>query len=154
MNWYAGSMAEELAPRFALRATWRLSTVAQRSHQLLAGAFAERGRRGYDYRVLAALAHFGELHQAAIGRHTGLDPSDVTQTVRDLEAAGDLTRRPSSEDRRRMVIAITPAGTRTLDYLDSAIDRAETALLAPLSDAQRERLLECLEVLAEAYDPD
>ncbi|RXZ72948.1 MarR family winged helix-turn-helix transcriptional regulator [Agromyces albus] len=145
-------MVDELAPRFAQRATWKLSTVAQRSHQLLAAAFAERGRRGYDFRVLAALDHFGELHQAAIGRHTGLDPSDVTQTVRDLEAAGELTRLPSSEDRRRMVIAITPAGKRTLSRLESAIDTAEAALLAPLSDAQRERLLEGLEVLAQAHD--
>ena len=127
--------------------------IAQRSHQLLAAAFAERGRRGYDFRVLAALDHFGELHQAAIGRHAGLDPSDVTQTVRDLEAAGDVTRRPSSEDRRRMVIAITRAGRRTLDQLDAAIDETQAALLSPLSDAQRERLLESLEILARAHEP-
>ncbi|MFB9643167.1 MarR family winged helix-turn-helix transcriptional regulator [Agromyces lapidis] len=146
-------MADELAPRFAHRATWRLSMVTQRSHQLLAAAFAERGRRGYDFRVLAALDHFGELHQAAIGRHAGLDPSDVTQTVRDLEAAGDLTRRPSSDDRRRMVIAITRAGRRTLDQLDAAIDETQAALLSPLSDAQRERLLESLEILARVHEP-
>ncbi|GAA1780788.1 hypothetical protein GCM10009748_12790 [Agromyces lapidis] len=127
--------------------------VTQRSHQLLAAAFAERGRRGYDFRVLAALDHFGELHQAAIGRHAGLDPSDVTQTVRDLEAAGDLTRRPSSDDRRRMVIAITRAGRRTLDQLDAAIDETQAALLSPLSDAQRERLLESLEILARVHEP-
>lgn len=127
--------------------------VAQRSHQLLAAALAERGRRGYDFRVLAALDHFGEVHQAAIGRHAGLDPSDVTQTVRDLEAAGDVTRRPSSEDRRRMVIAITRAGRRTLNQLDAAIDEAQATLLSPLSDAQREQLLESLEVLAEAHEP-
>lgn len=146
-------MVEELAPRFAQRATWRLSAIAQRSHHLLASAFAERGRRGYDFRVLAALDQFGELHQAAIGRHAGLDPSDVTQTVRDLEAAGDLTRRPSSDDRRRMVIAITPTGTRTLAHLESAIDDAEAALLAPLTAAQRERFIATLEMLAEAHRP-
>jgi DNA-binding MarR family transcriptional regulator len=146
-------MVDELAPRFAHRVTWGLSTVAQRSHQLLAAAFAERGRRGYDFRVLAALEYFGDLHQAAIGRHAGLDPSDVTQTVRDLEASGDLTRRPSSEDRRRMVIAITPTGRRTLDELDAAIDAAQAELLSPLSDVQRERLVECLEVLAAAQEP-
>ena len=145
-------MADELAPRFAHRATWRLSMIAQRSHQLLAAAFAERGRRGYDFRVLAALDQFGELHQAAIGRHAGLDPSDVTQTVRDLEAAGDITRRPSGDDRRRMVIAITRAGRRTLDQLDAAIDETQAALLSPLSDAQREGLLESLEILAGAHE--
>lgn len=128
--------------------------IAQRSHQLLAAAFAERGRRGYEFRVLAALEHFGELHQAAIGRHSGLDPSDVTQTVRDLEASGDLTRRPSSDDRRRMMIAITPSGRRTLDELDAAIDEAQADLLSPLSDAQRELLVECLEVLEAAHEPD
>ena len=146
-------MADELAPRFAHRATWTLATVAQRSHQLLAAAFAERDRRGYDFRVLAALDEFGELHQAAIGRHAGLDPSDITQTVRDLEAAGDITRQPSRDDRRRMVIAITPPGRRTLDRLDAAIDEAQAALLSPLSDAQRERLFESLEVLAKAHEP-
>ncbi|WP_022894384.1 MarR family winged helix-turn-helix transcriptional regulator [Agromyces subbeticus] len=146
-------MVDELAPRFAQRSTWHLSTLAQRSHRLLAAAFAERGRRGYDFRVLASLDEFGDLHQAAVGRHTGLDPSDVTQTVRDLEAAGDVVRRPSTEDRRRMVIAITAVGTRTLTRLDSAIDEAEAALLAPLSEAQRDRFLESLALLAEAHDP-
>jgi DNA-binding MarR family transcriptional regulator len=141
-------MDDELAPRFARRATWQLSAAAQRSHRLLAAAFAERGRRGYDARVLAALDEFGDLHQAAVGRHTGLDPSDVTQTVRHLEAAGDVVRRSSSEDRRRMVIAITEAGRRTLGELVTAIDEAETALLAPLSAVQRERLLEILDTLA------
>ncbi|WP_172979823.1 MarR family winged helix-turn-helix transcriptional regulator [Agromyces agglutinans] len=145
-------MVDELAARFAQRPTWRLSTLAHRSHQLLAAAFAERGRRGHDFRVLAALDEFGELHQAAIGRHAGLDPSDVTQTVRDLEAAGDLTRRPSSDDRRRMVIAITPAGRRTLEELDAAIDEAEAALFAPLSEPQRGRLRTTLAALTDARD--
>ncbi|WP_157425818.1 MarR family winged helix-turn-helix transcriptional regulator [Agromyces salentinus] len=145
-------MIDELAPRFARRATWQLSTVAQRSHRLLAAAFAERGRRGYDARVLAALDEFGDLHQAAVGRHTGLDPSDVTQTVRDLEAAGDVVRRASDEDRRRMVIAITAAGRATLGELDAAIDEAEAALLSPLSVVQRERLAEMLDTLADASD--
>jgi len=145
-------MVDELAPRFARRITWQLSTAAQRSHRLLAEAFAERGRRGYDARVLAALEAFGDLHQAAVGRHAGLDPSDVTQTVRDLEAAGDVVRRPSSADRRRMVIAITESGRRTLGALDAAIDEAEAALLSPLSPVQRERLLEILVVLAGAAE--
>jgi MarR family transcriptional regulator, lower aerobic nicotinate degradation pathway regulator len=143
-------MQEELAPRFAHRPSWQLSAVAQRSHQLLAAALAERGRRGYDYRVLAALEEFGELHQAAIGRHAGLDPSDVTQAVRDLETSGDLTRRPSNDDRRRMVIALTSAGQRTLRVLDAALDEAQAVLLAPLGTAQREAFLRCLEVLSRA----
>jgi len=143
-------MQEELAPSFAHRPTWRLSAIAQRSHQLLAAALAVKGRRGYDYRVLAALEEFGELHQAAIGRHAGLDPSDVTQTVRDLEASGDLTRRPSGDDRRRMVIALTSAGRRTLRDLDAALDEAQAVLLAPLGAAQRESFLRCLEVLSKS----
>ncbi|MFE9247015.1 MarR family winged helix-turn-helix transcriptional regulator [Nocardiopsis sp. NPDC006938] len=132
------------------RPSWLLGRAASRSHALLREGFAEHGGglRGYHYRLLAALDQWGPASQAELGRDTGIDRSDVTAALSELEALGLVEREVDPAHRRRKIVSMTAAGTERLERLDSVLDGIQESLLAPLTPAQRRQLLPILERLA------
>ncbi|MCU1486615.1 MAG: regulatory protein MarR [Actinomycetia bacterium] len=130
--------------RVAGRPSWLLSRAQARAQHLLADAFAAEGVRGYHFRSLAALEQFGPVSQAELGRHTGIDRSDVVATVNDLVDRGFAVRKPDPVDRRRNVISITKRGSTALERLDAVLDDAQDALLAPLTPSERATLVRLL----------
>jgi len=131
--------------------SWLISEVSRLAHPLLTGRLATAGSRGYHYRLLAALAEFGPASQASLGRHTGMDRSDVAAAVNELAARGLVSRVPDPADRRRNVISITPAGAARLRRLDGLLDGVQDELLAPLSPAERQQLARLLNRLLEHH---
>lgn len=138
--------------RLRARPTWLLSRAAARASGLLASGFAEHGDglRGYHYRLLAALEEWGPASQADLGRETGIDRSDVTAALAELEERGLVTREIDPQHRRRKIVSITAPGSRTLSRLDRVLDGIQDQLLAPLSATQRKQLAAILTRLAEA----
>jgi len=134
--------------RVAGRPTWLLSRAQARAQSLLADAFAAEGVRGYHFRLLAALEQYGPASQADLGRHTGIDRSDVVATVNDLVDRGFAVRRPDPDDRRRNIISITKRGTAALDRLDAVLDGVQAAMLAPLTPHERATLTRLLAKLS------
>src|SRR5450755_496003 len=102
---------DDIAPsRLRALPTWLISQTAIHAHRMLTDELATADARGYDYRLLAALQEFGPASQAALGRRTAVDRSDVVATVNALADRGLVKRTPDPIDRRRNVITITPAG--------------------------------------------
>jgi DNA-binding MarR family transcriptional regulator len=130
--------------RVAGRPTWLLSRANARSQGLLAAAFAAEGLRGYHFRLLAALEQYGPASQADLGRHTGIDRSDVVATLNDLVASGLSQRKRDRADRRRNVVTITNRGTDMLERLDSLLDDVQDAVLAPLTPSERRSFVRLL----------
>lgn len=130
--------------RVAGRPTWLLSRANARSQRLLADAFAAEGVRGYHFRLLAALDQYGPASQADLGRHTGIDRSDVVATLNDLVRAGLAERAPDPTDRRRNVVTLTAQGATTLERLDAVLDGVQGAVLAPLTANERKTLVRLL----------
>jgi MarR family transcriptional regulator, lower aerobic nicotinate degradation pathway regulator len=131
--------------------SWLISEVSRLAHPLLTDSLATAGSRGYHYRLLAALAEFGPASQASLGRHTGMDRSDVAATVNELVARGLAQRTPDPADRRRNVIRITPAGAIHLQRLDELLAGVQDELLAPLSPAERQQLVRLLSRILEHH---
>jgi MarR family transcriptional regulator, lower aerobic nicotinate degradation pathway regulator len=129
--------------------TWLISRAYAHSGRLLAEGFAAAGVRGYHYRLLAALEEFGPASQAALGRRTRIDRSDVVAALNELADRGFVERAPDPDDRRRNVITITAAGTRELRKLDETLAGVQEKLLAPLSAPQRAQLIRLLTRLVE-----
>lgn len=123
------------------RPTWLLGRAAARSSALLASGFAAHGDglRGYHYRLLAALEQWGPASQADLGRDTGIDRSDVTAALVELEARDFVVREVDPSHRRRNIVAITDSGSDVLRKLDVVLDSIQEELLAPLSLAQRQQ---------------
>jgi DNA-binding MarR family transcriptional regulator len=141
--------ADAMPSRIQEMPTWLITRANAYSHRLLAEGFASAGVRGYHYRLLAALGEFGPASQAALGRRTGIDRSDVVAALNELAGRGLIERSPDPDDRRRNVITITPAGTEQLRALDEILAGVQEELLAPLSAADRTRLIRLLTRLLE-----
>src|SRR5215469_16836836 len=102
------------------RPTWLISRLFARSSGLLKAGFEayEGGLRGYHYRLLAALDEWGPASQADLGRSTGIDRSDVTAVLAELESRNLIERTVDPENLRRNIVTLTPEGLEQLQDLD------------------------------------
>jgi DNA-binding MarR family transcriptional regulator len=141
--------ADAMPSRVVEMPTWLISRAYAHSHRLLAEGFGAAGFRGYHYRLLAALDEFGPASQAALGRRTSIDRSDVVAALNELAGRGLIKRSPDPDDRRRNIITITLAGTKQLRTLDQILAGVQEKLLAPLSPADRTKLIGLLTQLLE-----
>ena len=124
--------------------TWLISQTALHAHRLLAQALAAMSSNGYQYHLLAALEEFGPASQAALGRRTGIDRSDVVAALNDLAERGLVNRSVDPADRRRNIITVTAAGNEWFQQLDSVVAEVQDMLLAPLSPAERKQIARLL----------
>lgn len=138
--------------RLRSRATWLLGQSANQGHRLIGERMHAAGvtSRSY-YSLLAALSEVGATSQADLGRRIGLDRSDVTAAVTDLEAKGCLERTPDPADRRRNLVRITADGKAFLAGLDAEVAAAQEELLAPLAPEEREALVGMLVRVVEHH---
>ena len=125
------------------RPTWLISRTFARSSGLLAAGFESHGRglRSYHYRLLAALEEWGPASQAELGRGTGIDRSDVTAALTELESRGLVERSVDPGHKRRNIVTLTPAGVAQLLDLDEVIDDIQQQVLEPLTAAQRRQFI-------------
>src|SRR3954447_15011118 len=86
--------------------------------------------------VLTA-AMTGDHTQTELARMVGLDKTTMVVTLDELEAAGLAERRPSSEDRRARVIAVTKAGKRKVLEAEEIADRTNADVLQALDGDER-----------------
>ncbi|TQM03963.1 MarR family winged helix-turn-helix transcriptional regulator [Pseudonocardia kunmingensis] len=126
--------------------------VALAANRIVDRALAEAGVRRYHYALLAALEEYGPDSQAALGRRTGIDRSDVVATVNDLAGWRLLQRTPDPADRRRNVISVTAAGRERLAHLDRLLSAAQDEFLAPLPAADRQHLIDLLTRLVDHHE--
>ena len=143
-------LVDRVPERMRERPTWLISRAYARANGLLQEGFAQGGGglRGYHYRLLAALDEWGPASQAALGRGTGIDRSDVTAALVDLEERGLVRRDVNQADRRRNIVSITPAGASRLETLDVVLDEIQERLLAPLSEDERRQFLALMRRIA------
>jgi DNA-binding MarR family transcriptional regulator len=124
--------------------SWLAGRVAARGRGLVAKAIAEEGLKLPHHAVLAALAQYGPLAQADLGRRLEIDPKDLVLLLNHLEGAGLVRREPNSRDRRKNAVTVTPAGTQTLERCAELAELANAELLAPLSAEERRQLMSLL----------
>ena len=115
---------------------------------LLLDAFQHRcldsfGLRFIDYSVLRVLELVGPPYRMSptelaeiVLRSTG----GMTQILDRLERAGLVARAPDPDDRRRVVIQLTPEGLRTADDANATYARERERLLEGLSRDEVEQL--------------
>ena len=80
----------------------------------------EIGASGSQYFILMAIARGharGGIGIRSIADHLGVAASHVTVEVGKLIAKGLIAKRPNPQDRRRVLITLTPAGKAALDRL-------------------------------------
>src|ERR1700761_4274553 len=109
MPWSAEDLAEYDPPdRIRRPPSWLSGRVAETGAGLVAGALTAEGLRRQHFVVLSALAERGAASQAALGRRLLIDRSDMHALLRDLERDRLVARVRDPNDRRRMLVELTP----------------------------------------------
>jgi DNA-binding MarR family transcriptional regulator len=132
--------ARTTPPALTTHTVYLLSKTGKAARGALAARLAERGLRLWHMAVLAALADFGPHAQRELSDRLGIDPSDVVKVVDELHGPGFVERSRDPADRRRMRVALTAEGRRTLAALDRETEAVRDAVLAPLDEGERATL--------------
>jgi len=129
--------------------TYLLSQTAKVAKRQLDAQLQERGMRLRHMLVLAWLTDNGSTSQLSLATNLGLDPSDVTSTIDDLEDLKLVKRSVDPSDRRRKLIAVTSRGTTEFGRLQDVAARISDDLLSPLSERRRAALHADLRAILE-----
>jgi DNA-binding MarR family transcriptional regulator len=131
---------------------FRPSDAIRRAHQHLSAAFPDSGVTLPQTAVLRALdAANCALTQKAIIAATGIDRSTLSELVRRMETTRLVTLAPNPEDRRSVLVTLTPKGRSELlhDASDN-LSEAETSMLKMVSAKDRAAFVRGLQAIAEA----
>ena len=135
---------------------WGLGTVFRAYVKAAHEAVADLpgGPRGYQ--ILSAAAHGAVGSQLALAQHLGIDRTVMTYLLDDLEAASLIERHPDPADRRARRVVATQKGVELLIQLDQRLREAETNLLIPLGQEERQSFRAQVRLVAtriNALDP-
>ena len=101
-----------------------------------------------EARVLYALAHRDGATATWLGQELGLDAGYLSRILRDFERQGLVVRNPSPHDGRQTLISLTPAGRDAFEPLDRASHSEIGNMLAPLAEADQDRLIGAMRPVA------
>ncbi len=102
--------------------------------------------------VMKELGRDGPLTMTTLAGRMRLAVSTLTRVVGQLERAGLVASRHPAGDRRVRQVALTPAGTATLQSMERRIRQSERAVLEKLAPADRMGLIRGLRRLTQALD--
>ena len=108
-----------------------------------------------DYRVLLALAYYGEMSVREIASYIEMDKALVSRVVARLVANERVVSKPDPNDGRLVLLSITPTGLALFEeILPFSLDR-QRRLLESLDADEREPFMRMLDkLLAYAKDED
>lgn len=135
----------ELAADATLAASRALVAVTARS---LAGALEQVTLQ--QYRVLVVLWSRGPQPSGALARNVGVHSSTFTRLADRLVKGGWVVRTQSADNRREVVIALTPAGRKLVSGSLKARRKEISTILARVSPTKRKQICAALEAFAEA----
>ncbi|MFC6696361.1 MarR family winged helix-turn-helix transcriptional regulator [Nocardioides daphniae] len=117
-------------------------------------AFAASGVESWEFDVLAALRRAGapyELSPGRLLRETLVTSGTMTNRVDRLTTRGLVERLPDPNDRRGVLVRLTPEGKSTVDAAFEALLDAERALMPDLDADDRDQLATLLRRLLEPF---
>ena len=122
----------------------------QTQNAFLSNAIAERlGVAPNELEVLGTLVVRGPLSAGEIARRTGLTSGAVTRLIDRLVERGAVRRLPDPQDRRRVLVEMTPAAARACEPFYGPIEKEGVALLEQRTEKELEVILEYLRVSYE-----
>ncbi|HVD51436.1 MAG TPA: MarR family transcriptional regulator [Candidatus Udaeobacter sp.] len=122
----------------------------QTQNAFLSNAIAERlDVTSNELEVLGTLVARGPLSAGDLAKRTGLTSGAVTRLIDRLVERGSVRRLADPEDRRRVLVEITPAALKACAPFYDPIAREGTALLEERTEKELEVILEYLRISYE-----
>jgi DNA-binding MarR family transcriptional regulator len=133
----------------------RVSRLARHLDRARTAAFASHGLQAWGFDVLSALRRQGPPYQLSPGallRATLVTSGTMTNRIDRLAEAGLVSRQPDPQDKRGVLVTLTPAGQAAVDAALEDLLRSERELLTGLDRAQRRELAALLRILLAPFD--
>lgn len=128
----------------------RISRLARHLDLARKAAFRRHDIESWEFDVLAALRRAGtpyELSPGRLLRETLVTSGTMTNRVDRLVVRGMVERNPDPDDRRGVLVRLTPAGKEAVDGALDALLEAEQRLLGEMSPADQRKLAALLRPL-------
>ena len=138
-SWRAVRPDLDAAPIAVVSRILRAAQLIQLRLDALIGAEVALSHKG-DLDTLTALRRAGSgrsLSPTTLAQVGQLTSGGMTNRLDRLEASGLIAREAHPEDRRSVLVSLTPAGERVADETFAVSLAAQAALLAPLSARER-----------------
>ena len=132
----------------------RLSRLSRHLDLARREAFTAQGIEPWEFDVLAALRRAGapyELSPGRLLRETLVTSGTMTNRVDRLATRGFVERYPDPEDRRGVLVRLTPEGKEAVDGAFTALLDSERAFLSDLSPRQQGELADLLRKLLAPF---
>ncbi|MEP9362117.1 MarR family transcriptional regulator [Nocardioides sp. CN2-186] len=132
----------------------RISRLGRHLDLARRDAFTAAKVESWEFDVLAALRRAGapyELSPGRLLRETLVTSGTMTNRVDRLTARGLVERLPDPNDRRGVLVRLTPEGKATVDGAFTALIEAEQSFLADLPDKERTKLAALLRTLLAPF---
>lgn len=130
--------------------------LIRRMQQIAVAAFAREvgdvDITPVQFGLLHVLAASPGLDQITLAKRVALDAATSGSVISRLEAKGWIVRTPDTQDRRRKLLQITAAGQAVLHGITGAVARAQSQMLAPLSEDDQQQLMRLLSRLVGAHE--
>lgn len=142
-------------PMAPIEVLTRLSRVRTRVDEELAKVFARFDLTSADFTVIAALRRAGQpytLPQSVLMGRLGLTSGTVSVRLSRLEDKGVVTRAPSSDDGRGVLVTLTAKGAALFDQVVPHHLANEDVLLSALTDDERSQLAGLLRKLLIGFE--
>lgn len=128
----------------------RILTLFKRLEQSADRALEPYGLTLAQFDVLAALLRAGPPYQLSptqLGRLVIITSGAITNRIDRLELMGLVSRTPSQDDRRGLLVGLTPAGLERINAAAAARIEDARRNLAPLSEREQDAVTDALRKL-------
>src|SRR5690242_10085540 len=133
----------------------RVSRLARHLDRARSQAFDAHELESWEFDVLAALRRAGTPYRLSPGKllkETLVTSGTMTNRVDRLEARGLVERLPDPNDRRGVLVQLTPAGRDKVDAAMAGLLAHERTLLGGLSDRDQQQIARALRELVRPFE--
>jgi DNA-binding MarR family transcriptional regulator len=135
----------------------RMQVLVRRMHHLRAHALEAHGFKPAEFDIIWHLRALGAPYRATptlLAERADTHPATLTSRLDRLEASGYVTRLNDPNDRRRLLVELTPKAHAALEATVSVNTEAEKDLLSGLTKAERTQLSGLLRKLVLAVESE
>ena len=117
-----------------------------------ARATAELDVTPVQFAFLSAMRDSPGVDQITLAKQVAFDAATSGSVIGRLEAKGWVRREADTQDRRRKLLFVTPAGAAALAGMNAAVEQAQRNMLAPLAAKDQEVFMRLLAQLVAGHE--